>query len=948
MLCISEIHSAVRSRVEQIHNIYHEPRNTDGTILCACTNKISPTQGTVSDKYNIINTRMIPMKTLMIVDGNSIINRAFYAIKALANKSGMFTNGIYGFLNILFKNMDTLNPDYIAVTFDLKAPTFRHIKYPLYKAQRKKMPTELAMQMPVLKEILHAMNITILEKEGYEADDIIGTVSRICDENGVECRIITGDKDDLQLASDTTKVMLTVTRMGKTETTEFDAAAVKEKYGVTPAEFIDVKGLMGDSSDNVPGVNGIGEKSAFALISEFGSIENLYKNLDSSSVKPAARKKLADGEDMAHLSKELCTIDRNVPIDFDIESTAVREYDNDTLAMLFKNLEFNAFLKRLNIGVKTDKQLIPDCAAVRIDSTDALAQIIQKAVADEKEVCYRIYAVGGAIYAFAIDNGGAVKIITADLLNTDSAIAAAIKPLFECTSVTKVTDRVKDDIVTLAAYGVAYAGPYFDIGVAAYIINPARTSYTADGVFLEFFGQEIGSEDELLGTGKSRKSYDAVDFSEFCEFVRKEVCALRIVKEYETEKIEQTGQTALLSDIELPLTAVLADMEIVGVRADRKKLSEFNAMLTEKIAVLEERIYSLAGEIFNINSTKQLGVILFEKLGLKVIKKTKTGYSTNSDVLEKLRGTHPIIDCIAEYRQLTKLKSTYADGLLAVIDDKTGRIHSKFNQTVTVTGRISSTEPNLQNIPVRTELGREIRKMFVAEDENHVLVDADYSQIELRIMAHMSGDENMCAAFRSNADIHTATAMNVFGVSADEVTPLLRTRAKAVNFGIIYGMGDFSLAQDLHITKREAKEYIDSYFDKHKKVREYLDNTVSEAKENGYVTTLFGRRRYIPELASTNHMVKAFGERVAMNTPIQGTAADIIKIAMVSVYRELKRQKLDARLILQVHDELIIESSKADEEKVKKLLEDCMENAAKLSVPLIAETHSGATWYEAK
>ena len=384
MLCISEIHSAVRSRVEQIHNIYHEPRNTDGTILCACTNKISPTQGTVSDKYNIINTRMIPMKTLMIVDGNSIINRAFYAIKALANKNGMFTNGIYGFLNILFKNMDTLNPDYIAVTFDLKAPTFRHIKYPLYKAQRKKMPTELAMQMPVLKEILHAMNITILEKEGYEADDIIGTVSRICDENGVECRIITGDKDDLQLASDTTKVMLTVTRMGKTETTEFDAAAVKEKYGVTPAEFIDVKGLMGDSSDNVPGVNGIGEKSAFALISEFGSIENLYKNLDSSSVKPAARKKLADGEDMAHLSKELCTIDRNVPIDFDIESTAVREYDNDTLAMLFKNLEFNAFLKRLNIGVKTDKKLIPDCAAARIDSTDARAQIIQKAVADEK------------------------------------------------------------------------------------------------------------------------------------------------------------------------------------------------------------------------------------------------------------------------------------------------------------------------------------------------------------------------------------------------------------------------------------------------------------------------------------------------------------------------------------------------------------------------------------
>ena len=888
------------------------------------------------------------MKTLMIVDGNSIINRAFYAIKALANKNGMFTNGIYGFLNILFKNLDTINPDYIAVTFDLKAPTFRHKKYPLYKAQRKKMPSELAMQLPVLKEILRAMNITILEKEGYEADDIIGTVSRICDEKGVECRIITGDKDDLQLASDTTKIMLTVTRMGKTDTAEFDAAAVKEKYGVTPTEFIDVKGLMGDSSDNVPGVSGIGEKSAFALIERFGSIENLYENLDSEFIKPAARKKLAEGKDMAKLSKELCTIDRFVPIDFDIDGTAVREYDNDTLAMLFKNLEFNAFLKRLSIGVRTERQLIPDCDTVRLDDTAALSAIIERISADDKEVFYRLYAHGGTVCAFALAYEGAVYYIRTDLLCSDTAVAEAIKPLFESGTAIKVTDGVKEDIVTMAAYGVKYAAPYFDIGVAAYIINPARTSYTADGVFLEFFGQEIGSEDELLGTGKSRISYDAVAEEKFAEFVRKEVCALSIIKNYETEKIEQTGQTALLSEIELPLTEVLADMEIAGVRADRKKLSEFNDMLTEKIAVLEQEIYSLSGEVFNINSTKQLGTILFEKLGLKVIKKTKTGYSTNSDVLEKLLGTHPIIECITEYRQLAKLKSTYADGLLAVINEKTGRIHSKFNQTVTVTGRISSTEPNLQNIPVRTELGREIRKMFVAEDENHVLVDADYSQIELRIMAHMSGDENMCAAFLGNEDIHTATAMSVFGAGADEVTPLLRSRAKAVNFGIIYGMGDFSLAQDLHITKREAKEYIDNYFSKHKKVREYLDNTVNEAKENGFVTTLFGRRRYIPELASSNHTVKSFGERVAMNTPIQGTAADIIKIAMVSVYNELKKQKLDARLILQVHDELIIESSKADEEKVKILLETCMENAAKLSVPLIAETHSGATWYEAK
>lgn len=885
------------------------------------------------------------MKKLLILDGNSIINRAFYAIKALANKQGMFTNGIYGFLNILFKHTDELQPDYIAVAFDLKAPTFRHKKYSQYKAQRKKMPDELRMQMPVLKEILRAMNITIYEQEGFEADDIIGSVSKKCEEAGIECYILTGDKDDLQLASRQTKILLTITRMGSTETTVYTEDTVYEKLGVTPTEFIDVKGLMGDTSDNVPGVSGIGEKSAYAYIQKFKSIENLYENLDDEIIKPAARKKLEEGRDMAFLSKELCTIDRNVPMDFDLESTAVREYDNENLAILFQNLELKSFMKRISSDLPS-AQLQKTLKPVRVNNVSELTALIDKKAG--KTLCYRIYKSADSIYTFAFSDSENVYYISADLLNPDYEIASGLKPYFEDCDILKISSDIKADMVLLSNYGISFCGSYFDTGVAGYIINPAKSTYGISELSIEFLGIEIPSEDEILGTGKSRKSFDILALSEFEKHMSNELSAIGLLREYETEKIKEMNQTELLNDIELPLIEVLAQMEIEGVKIDKEMLSAFNTMLTERIAVLEDTIYELSGEEFNINSTKQLGVILFEKLGLKAIKKTKTGYSTNSDVLEKLLGKHPVIENIIEYRQLTKLKSTYADGLMAVISEKTGRIHSKFNQTVTVTGRISSTEPNLQNIPVRTELGREIRKMFVAKDENHILVDADYSQIELRIMAHMSDDEKMQAAFRENRDIHTSTAANVFGVDESEVTPLLRTRAKAVNFGIIYGMGDFSLSQDLHITKKEAKEYIDNYFEKYHNVRIYLDNIIRQAKEQGYVTTLFGRRRYIPELASNNHMIKSFGERVAMNTPIQGSAADIIKIAMVSTYRELKKQQLDARLILQVHDELIIEASKSDEDKVKQLLESCMENAVKLNVPLVAETHSGSTWYEAK
>lgn len=881
------------------------------------------------------------MKKLLIIDGNSIINRAFYAIKALANKQGMFTNGIYGFLNILFKHTEELCPDYMAVAFDLKAPTFRHKKYDKYKAQRKGMPEELRMQMPVMKEILKAMNIAIYEKEGYEADDIIGTVSRECEEQGVECYILTGDKDDLQLAGKTTKILLTVTRMGSTTTTVYDADYVLETMGVTPTEFIDVKGLMGDTSDNIPGVAGIGEKTAFGYIQKFKSIENLYEHLDDEIVKPAARKKLEEGRDMALLSKELCTIDRYVPMDFDIADTEVKEYDNELLTTIFKNLEFNAFLKKLGTSSAAKEAELLPCTIL-----DGCGELSEKLGKTADKLIYKIYQTDGAFYAFAFICGREIFCICADLLNPDYEIINTVRPYMENPDIQKISPDIKSDMVLLDGFDTKITN-YFDIQVAAYIINPARSSYGISDIANEFTDISVPSEEDVLGTGKGRKSFDMLSEEDFCKFVSGELSATELLTEYEISKIKEFNQESLFYDIELPLVEVLADMEIEGVQVDRDMLSSFNTMLTQRIAQLEEHIYSLAGEEFNINSTKQLGVVLFEKLGLKVIKKTKTGYSTNSEVLEKLSGKHPIIDDIIEYRHVAKLKSTYADGLLAVINNNTGRIHSKFNQTVTVTGRISSTEPNLQNIPVRTELGREVRKMFVAKS-GCVLVDADYSQIELRILAHMAGDETMTDAFISGADIHASTAANVFNVDINEVTPLLRTRAKAVNFGIVYGMGDFSLSQDLHITKKEAKEYIDSYFEKYSKVRQYLDNTVADAREKGYVTTIFGRRRYVPELASTNHMVKSFGERVAMNTPIQGSAADIIKIAMVKVHKKLKERNLPAKLILQVHDELIIEAAESCVEQVKELLTECMESAAELTVPLVADTHTGMSWYDAK
>ena len=832
----------------------------------------------------------------MILDGNSIVNRAFYGIRLLTNKDGVYTNAIYGFLNILFKYISEENPTHLCVAFDVHAPTFRHKAFSEYKAQRKGMPDELRQQMPILKDILSAMNIRMLELEGYEADDIIGTVSRICDENNIICNILTGDKDDLQLASKNTIVKLITTKNGVTDTVNYADDTVFDKYGVTPTEFIDVKGLMGDTSDNIPGVSGIGEKTAFSLIQKFKSIENIYENIDDSSISKGVRTKLTEGKEDAFNSKFLATIDRNVPIDFNIEDCIIKEYNNKLLVPLFTNLNFTSFLKKLDI--KTEK-----ASDIKIsDNKDTLFENIN----DKKELFY--YFDNDVCYA-ATSFSDITRINISDI--TDYIKNEEIK---------KISHNIKEHILYFNKINISYENGYFDTMIAYYILNPSATDYSLDTVALE-----------ILGSTDSNK-------------------LVEIISLYEKFKVQikENNQTKLFYDIEMPLVEVLASMQINGVTVDKNNLLQFQSMLSLRIDEITNKIYKLCDTEFNINSPKQLGEVLFEKLRLPIIKKTKNGYSTSVDVLEKLKGSHEVIDLIMEYRHLVKLKGTYADGLLTVINNKTGKIHSNFNQTVTVTGRISSTEPNLQNIPIRTELGRQIRKMFTSSDAEHILVDADYSQIELRVLAHISEDKNMSEAFNNAEDIHTRTASQIFNVDTESVTSEMRSRAKTVNFGIVYGMGDFSLAQELGIKKYEAKEYIDNYFVNFSGVKNYMENIVETAKKDGYVTTIFGRRRYLPELNAGNFIQRSFGERIAMNTPIQGSAADIIKIAMVNIYRKLKSENLKSKLVLQVHDELIIDACKSELEQVKGILKYEMENAVNLSVPLIADMNVGETWYEAK
>lgn len=866
------------------------------------------------------------MKKLLILDSNSILNRAFYGVRYLSAKDGTPTNAIYGFLNILLKLIKEQEPDYICAAFDVKAPTFRHKQYEGYKAQRKPMPEGLATQMPLAKDVLRAMGITILEKEGYEADDIIGTVARLCEESEISCFIATGDKDDLQLASDKTKVILTVTKSGYNETIIYDDKAVKEKYHVTPTEFIDVKALMGDPSDNIPGVKGVGEKTAMSLIEKHHSIEYIYENIDDIGLKGAMLQKMKDGREMAFMSKELATINRNTPIEFNAEGCVFDGFENNgELYEILKRLELNSIIKKLDLSggdnVKENEDIFKDFSY----------QVGDKNMISGDKVTVVLDFDGDNISSAAVGVGN-----NAVVLNEQDDI----KELLEDDSIAKVMFDVKEAIVKLNGR-IDIKNISDDTAIAAYLVDPAKNEYTIEKLASEYFGTVIEKPEV-----KQLSLLDDVE-TDRSEYLAKCAVALGVLNDRIGDKIKENGQEKLYQEVELPLVTVLAHLEINGFLVDDNQLKEFADKLGEKIDALTNEIYMLAGEEFNINSPKQLGVILFEKLELKPVKKTKTGYATNADVLEKLRDKHPIVNFITEYRQLAKLKSTYCDGLRAVVNPNTHRIHSVFTQTVTVTGRLSSTEPNLQNIPTRTELGREIRKMFVAK-EGYVLVDADYSQIELRVLAHIANDETMINAFRNNEDIHAVTASQVLGIPLEDVTKEQRSSAKAVNFGIVYGIGEFSLAQDLHISVKEAKAYIESYLEKYHGVRNYMESIKEQAKKDGYVKTMLNRIRYIPELKSPNYNIRQFGERVALNTPIQGTAADIIKLAMVRVDNRLISEGLKSKLILQVHDELIVEAHKDEVDKVKQILSEEMQNAMELNVPLKVDMSTGHSWYDAK
>jgi DNA polymerase-1 len=891
---------------------------------------------------------------VMVVDGNSILNRAFYGLSKtamLTTSEGLHTNAVFGFINILTKYLAEEEPKYICVAFDLKAPTFRHLEFDQYKAQRKGMPPELALQVPVIKQVLDAMNIKRIEIEGFEADDILGTISLCAEEKGMEVILLTGDRDSLQLASNTTRIKLPVTRASKTETEEYDYEKVLEKYGVTPAKLIDVKGLMGDTSDNIPGVPGIGEKTALDLIKKFNSIEELYENLDKVE-KKGVREKLEANKDLAFLCKRLATINRKIPELSNMDQYLRVDFDKEKLYDIFKKLEFKSLIEKFSLADKPllNESEILSTEHIDVDSVKELESYI-KVIKESKRMSI-FYHVDNSdrniedfcIYACDENYAPAVLAFSQDF--SANMALDTMKGILEDKEIEIFGHDLKKFIKFLKLQGIQIAGVAFDTMIAAYILEPTRSSYTISELAEDNLSTFI-TPAEVMYDKHGKKIEQGLDFDASA------ICATCTKAIYElTEKfkpvIKNNGQEELLYSIELPLVEVLADMELWGFKVDAEGLRSYSKELDSRLVILENEIYMLAGESFNINSPKQLGVVLFEKLGLPAGKKTKTGYSTDAEVLEKLSQKHEIVERILEYRQLMKLKSTYADGLLSVLDKDTFKIHSSFNQTVTATGRISSTEPNLQNIPIKLEMGRKIRKVFIPSDENYVLLDADYSQIELRVLAHITGDKNMIAAFNNDEDIHTTTASKVFGIPQDQVTSLMRSRAKAVNFGIVYGIGDFSLSKDIGVTKKEAKKYIDEYLDKYSSVKEYMGETVAKGRELGFVSTLFNRRRYLPELKSSNFNMRSFGERVAMNTPIQGSAADIIKISMVKVYTELKKRKLKSRLILQVHDELIVETEKTELEEVSKLLKDCMENAVSLKVPITVDVKSGDTWYETK
>lgn len=851
---------------------------------------------------------------LLVLDGNSIINRAFYGIKLLTTKDGRYTNAIYGFMNIFYKLCDELHPDSVAFAFDLKAPTFRHKMYDEYKAGRKPMPPELAEQMPVLKDLLRALGYKIVTKEGYEADDILGTLAFSCKE-GDECYIATGDRDSLQLVGDNVKVLLASTKMGRPETNIYDVKRIKDDYGVTPHQLIDIKALMGDSSDNIPGVSGVGQKTAQSLISELGSIQNIYDNIDTIDIRETLRNKLKNDKDSAFMSYKLGEICKSVPIETDYSFYVPDEGDKGEALSILRSLEMYKLIDKIGLNTVTYDAKPENTTVKEYKRVNSLNAFLLKA-----NKLYFVYSVkDGRFESLAACNGDDICEVNTE---NDSEVEAFIN-ILEDENTEKYTFNIKPLYAYAFSHGFEIKNVKMDLMLAAYLLNPSAKDYDIEKLAAEY-----------------NVYYEADGgFSALSETVYPLTVKLSAL-------LEERDQTELLSNIELPLAEVLASMEKIGVKVDKSGIEAFGDMLGERIKGLQSRIYELAGEEFNINSPKQLGEILFVKLAIPTKKKTKSGFSTNAEVLEKLADGYEIVKFILEYRTYTKLKSTYCDGLLKEIAAD-GRIHSTFNQTETRTGRISSTEPNLQNIPVRTELGREMRKFFIADD-GKVLVDADYSQIELRVLSDIADDKAMIDAFNNGDDIHAITASQVFKMPLQMVTPLMRSRAKAVNFGIVYGIGAFSLAKDIGVSRAEADRYIKDYLHHYSGVDRYMNEVVEEAKKNGYVKTLFGRRRYLPELSSSNGMLRAFGERVARNMPIQGTAADIIKIAMIRVYTRLKEENLNARLILQIHDELIVEAPENEKTKAELIVKEEMENACKMKVLLKSDAHSGESWYDAK
>ena len=888
------------------------------------------------------------MKKIAIIDGNSLINRAYYAMRnPMITKEGIFTQGIFGFLNMLEKIRKDYEPEYMAIAYDLKAPTFRHKEYEDYKAGRKKMPPELAMQIPLLKDVLRAMNIKQFEIEGFEADDIIGTVAKEAEAAGLQPYIITGDKDELQLATDITNIIFT--KKGVSEFEIYDRQAMMDKYGLTPTQFIDLKGIMGDKSDNIPGIPGIGEKGATKLLLEYGSVENIIANVDN--LKPAGIKaKVEEHAQLAMMSKRLATINTNVPIDIDLEEMRLVEPDYNELIKLYKKLEFNRFLKKLKISDDAEIQSEADEPPVVMAEADSIEKIL---ISSDKELEALSFTGEAIIKVFGDNNHLAKPVIEGVAAINDGKyyyfdyqkLGGFIQWL-SAQDVTLAGHDIKRDIYMLMCAGSDTDNVSYDTALAQYVLDSGRSNYSLSALSNEYLHMTVEEESEFM-TSNGQIDLFSDNTKNFMDYGFKVCFAVLNLKEIQKKMLADEELEKIFYEVELPLVKVMASMEKEGFKVDKEELITFGKMLSAEIDGLTGKIYEAAGETFNINSPVQLGDILFEKLGLPAGKKTKRGYSTSAEVLDKLKDKHPIVADVLEYRTLSKLKSTYIDGLLPLIgsDDK---VHAHFQQTVTTTGRLSCTEPNLQNIPIRQELGRKLRKAFVPDDENCLLTGADYSQIELRVLAHMAGDDVLIEAFNNGEDIHRATASNVLGVPEDQITVEERSRAKAVNFGVIYGMSAFGLSTELNITRKEADDYINAYFAKHIAVKAFMDGQVEFCKENGYVTTVMGRKRYIKEIMATAYMVRQVGERLAMNTPIQGSAADIIKIAMIKVYDAIKAKGLKSKLILQVHDELIINTYEDEKDAVAQLLVENMEAAYDLAVKLKADLNVGSNWYELK